>query len=314
MYVSRQTGTNDADSMVYVRKDGAMPQTVLLIHEDGAKAKLVKESLVNSSEGFFIVEWVERCSEAVQRLRRDGKERIAAILVNLFLPDGRGLETFDRIFQITPDVPILVLSSLDHENAAKLAVQRGAQDYLLEDHLDSYLLPKALRNMLERASNAEALFREKERAQVTLNSIGDAVVCTDVSGNVTFLNPIAEALSGWPSDEALGRPFVEVFRIIDVVDHRRAIDPMTLVIETNKSLNLPEGSVLIRRDGVESAIEDSTAPIHDRRGRVTGGVMVFHDVTQARAMAQKMSHLAQYDYLTDLPNRLLLNDRLTQAI
>ncbi|MDP9010063.1 MAG: PAS domain-containing protein [Pseudomonadota bacterium] len=291
-----------------------MPQTVLLIHEDGAKAKLVKESLVNSSEGFFIVEWVERCSEAVQRLRRDGKERIAAILVNLFLPDGRGLETFDRIFQITPDVPILVLSSLDHENAAKLAVQRGAQDYLLEDHLDSYLLPKALRNMLERASNAEALFREKERAQVTLNSIGDAVVCTDVSGNVTFLNPIAEALSGWPSDEALGRPFVEVFRIIDVVDHRRAIDPMTLVIETNKSLNLPEGSVLIRRDGVESAIEDSTAPIHDRRGRVTGGVMVFHDVTQARAMAQKMSHLAQYDYLTDLPNRLLLNDRLTQAI
>jgi predicted signal transduction protein with EAL and GGDEF domain len=79
-------------------------------------------------------------------------------------------------------------------------------------------------------------------------------------------------------------------------------------------LNLPQGSVVIRRDGMEAAIEDSTAPIHDRRGRVTGGVMVFHDVTQARAMTQKMSHLAQYDYLTDLPNRLLLNDRLSQAI
>jgi diguanylate cyclase (GGDEF)-like protein/PAS domain S-box-containing protein len=291
-----------------------MPQTVLLIHDDGAKAKSVEDALSNSSDGFFIVEWVESCAEAVQELRRDGKERIAAILLNLFLPDSHGLETFDQIFQISPDIPILVLSSLGHEDAAKLAVQRGAQDYLLEDHLDSYLLPKALRNMLERASNAEALFREKERAQVTLNSIGDAVVCTDVLGNVTFLNPIAEALTGWPADEAIGHSFVRVFRIVNALDHRRAVDPMALVMETNKPLNLPEGSVLIRRDGIESAIEDSTAPIHDRRGRVTGGVMVFHDVTQVRAMSQKMSHLAQYDYLTDLPNRLLLNDRLNQAI
>jgi diguanylate cyclase (GGDEF)-like protein/PAS domain S-box-containing protein len=291
-----------------------MPQTVLLIHDDGAKAKVVKDALANTTDGFFIVEWAERCSEAVRRLRRDRKERIAAILVNLYLPDSHGMQTFDRLFQISPDVPILVLCSPEHENAAKLAVQRGAQDYLLEEDLSSYLLPKALRNMLERASNAEALFREKERAQVTLNSMGDAVVCTDVSGNVTFLNPIAEALTGWPADEAIGRPFVEVFRIIDVSDHRRTVDPIALVIETNKSSTLPEGSTLIRRDGTESAIEDSTAPIHDRRGRVTGGVMVFHDVTQARAMSQKMSHLAQYDYLTDLPNRRLLNDRLTQAI
>jgi diguanylate cyclase (GGDEF)-like protein/PAS domain S-box-containing protein len=291
-----------------------MPQTVLLIHDDAAKARTVTDSLLNSADGFFIVEWVERCSEAVQRLRKDGKERIDAILVNLFLPDSHGLETFNRIFQVAPDIPILVLSGLGREDAAKLAVQRGAQDYLLEDHLDDYSLPKALRNMLERSSNAEALFREKERAQVTLNSIGDAVVCTDVLGNVTFLNPIAEALTGCAADEAIGRPFAQVFRIIDVLDHRRSLDPMALVIETNKPMNLPDGSILIRRDGVESAIEDSTAPIHDRRGRVTGGVMVFHDVTQARAMSQKLSHLAQYDFLTDLPNRLLLNDRLTQAI
>jgi diguanylate cyclase (GGDEF)-like protein/PAS domain S-box-containing protein len=291
-----------------------MPQTVLLIHADGDKAKVVKDALLNSTDGFFIVEWVELCAEGLRRLRRDGKERIAAVLVNLFVSDSHGVETFDRIFQTSADIPILVLSTYEHENAAKLAVQRGAQDYILEDHLDSYFLPKALRNMLERSSNAEALFREKERAQVTLNSIGDAVVCTDVSGNVTFLNPIAEALTGWSADQAIGRPFVQVFRIIDVLDHRHAINPMSLVVETNKTLNLPEGSVLIRRDGVESAIEDSTAPIHDRRGCVTGGVMVFHDVTQARAMAQKMSHLAQYDYLTDLPNRLLLNDRLSHAI
>ena len=148
-----------------------MPQTVLLVHGDGTKAQSVKNALAETSEGFYVVEWVERCTEAVQRLRKDGRQAIAAILVNLFLPDCDGLQTFARIFQVSPDIPILVLSSVEHENAAKIAVQRGAQDYLLEADLTSYLLPKALRNMLERAANAEALFREKERAQVTLNSI-----------------------------------------------------------------------------------------------------------------------------------------------
>jgi diguanylate cyclase (GGDEF)-like protein/PAS domain S-box-containing protein len=291
-----------------------MPQTVLLIHGEGAKAKIVQDALLESHDGFFTVEWVESCSEGLRRLRKDGKAPIAAVLVNLFLPDTQGLETFDRLFKTSPDVPVLVLSSLGHEDAAKQAVQRGAQDYLLEDHLDSYLLPKALRNMLERASNAEALFREKERAQVTLNSIGDAVVSTDVAGVVTFLNPVAEAMTGWAAAEAVGRPFDQVFQIIDVKDRRRAVYPMKSVIQENKTANLAIGCVLIRRDGIESAIEDSAAPIHDRRGRVTGAVMVFHDVTKARAMSQKMSHLAQHDYLTDLPNRLMLNDRLSQAI
>jgi DNA-binding NtrC family response regulator len=186
-----------------MRKERAMPQTVLLIHDDGVKARRVTETLFNSSDGFYNVEWVESCAEAVHRLRNDRKAHIAAILVNLFLADSHGLETFDRIFQMSPDLPILVLSSLEYEDAAKLAVQRGAQDYLLEDHIDSYVLPKMLRNMLERSSNAEALFREKERAQVTLDSIGDAVVCTDVLGNVTFLNPTAQALTGWQASEAI---------------------------------------------------------------------------------------------------------------
>ena len=291
-----------------------MPQTVLLIHDDCAKAKMVQDALLASLDGFFVIDWVERCADGLLLLRKKGGERIAAILLSLYLPDSEGVETFDRIFKTSPNIPILVLSSLAHENAAKLAVQLGAQDYVLDDDLDGYLLPKALRNMLERAANAEALFSEKERAQVTLNSIGDAVVCTDAVGAVTFLNPVAEAMTGWLAGEAAGRPFAQIFRIINVSDHRRPVDPMALVIKTDKTLRLAEGCVLIRRDGVEAAIEDSTAPIHDREGRVTGAVMVFHDVTQARAMTQKMTHLAQFDFLTDLPNRLLLNDRLSQAI
>jgi diguanylate cyclase (GGDEF)-like protein/PAS domain S-box-containing protein len=291
-----------------------MPQTVLLIHENAATAKIVKDSLLNSIDGFFIVDWVESCADAILRLRKDRTERIAAVLLNLDLRDSRGLKTFESLFKTSPEVPILVLSSALCEDSARLAVQHGAHDYILEDDLDSYLLPKAVRNMIERASHAEALFAATERAQVTLNSIGDAVISTDISGNVTFLNPIAQTLTGWGATEAIGRPIDEVLRIIDIAHGRIRVSPMAVVIDTNLAAKLPAGCKLIRRDGVELAIQDSAAPIHDRRGRVTGAVMVFHDVTQAQAISEKMSHLAQHDFLTDLPNRLLLNDRLSQGV
>ena len=175
-------------------------------------------------------------------------------------------------------------------------------------------MPKALGSMVERAAIAEALFDEKERAQVTLNSIGDAVMSTDVWGQVTYLNVVAEKLTGWLREEAAGHPVAEVFRIIDGATGKAAQNPMARAIQENKTVALTPNCVLIRRDGVEAAIEDSTAPIHDRRGQVTGAVMVFHDVSKARALSTKMSHLAQHDSLTNLPNRILFSDRLTEAI
>ena len=195
-----------------------------------------------------------------------------------------------------------------------MAVRRGAQDYLLKTRLDDYLLPKALRSMVERAAIAEVLYEEQERARVTLNSIGDAVMSTDVLGHVTYLNAVAETMTGWSREAAAGHRIEEVFQIIDATTREAAQNPMALAIRENKTMGLTANCVLIRRDGGEVAIEDSAAPIHDRRGRVTGAVMVFRDVSMARAMSLRMSHLAQHDSLTDLPNRLLLNDRLTQAL
>jgi diguanylate cyclase (GGDEF)-like protein/PAS domain S-box-containing protein len=296
------------------RKDGAMPQTLLLLSDDPSRAALVQELLAKSSDAPFAVEWIRTRAAATDRLGDHTKDDIAAVLIELLLPEEQELDAFDEIFQASPGIPILVLSHLEHEEFAKQAVQRGAQDYILDDRLDDYSLSKALNNMLDRTASAEALFTEKERAQVTLNSIGDAVISTDVAGNVTYLNQVAEAMTGWTSAEAIGRSFSTVFRIIDSANPQQTVNPMAVAMRQNRTVGLSGSCILIRRDGAESAIEDSAAPIHDRRGHVTGAVMVFHDVTQARAMLQRMSYLANHDYLTDLPNRLLLDDRLSQAM
>ena len=291
-----------------------MSRNILLILADSAEAEVVRRSLSNSRDGPFNVEWVSRCAAAVERLGNPREEAIAAIVVGLFLPDSQGIETFDMLFRARPDVPILVLSRMCDEEVARLAVQRGAQDYLLEERLDGYSMPKALASMLERSANAEALFLERERAQVTLASIGDAVISTDVAGNITYLNPVAENMTGWSREEASGRPLQEVLRLIDGDSREPALNPLAMATLHNKTVGLGANCVLVRRDGYESAIEDTAAPIHDRRGQVIGAVIVFHDVSAARAMSLRMSYLAQHDFLTELPNRMLLNDRLAQAI
>jgi diguanylate cyclase (GGDEF)-like protein/PAS domain S-box-containing protein len=297
-----------------------MSQNILLIEDDLSYATAIREALTDSGHGAFQVEWVRHCIEGLERLVKSGRQEkhrpdgIAAVLADLFLADSHGIGTFDRLFCAAPQIPILVLSGTQDEEIAKLAVQHGAQDYLLKTKFDGDSFPKALASMVERAANAEALFEEKERAQVTLNSIGDGVMSIDIWAHVTYLNTVAETLTGWSREEAAGRPLAEVFRVIDSTSRQAVQNPMLVAIRQNKTVGLTPNCVLVRRDGFEAAIEDSAAPIHDRRGHVTGAVMVFHDVSAARALSARMSYLAQHDSLTDLPNRILLKDRLTQSM
>jgi diguanylate cyclase (GGDEF)-like protein/PAS domain S-box-containing protein len=286
-----------------------LPPKILLIENDPAASNAIHAALAGAGNGEFDVEWARRLSEALVRLSKKG---IAAVLLNLSLPDSHGIETFDKVFAAAPEVPILIFGN-GNEALAKEAVGRGAQDYLLPAHLD-YSLPRALRNAIERKAVDDALYLERERAVVTLNSIGDAVLCTDISGHITYLNLVAETMTGWQREEATGKPLGEVFRIIDGLTRKTARDPMEMAVEQDRTVGLTVNCILIRRDGFESTIEDSAAPIHDRAGRVIGAVIVFHDVSAARAMSLQMTHSSQYDLVTNLPNRLLLNDRITQAI
>jgi diguanylate cyclase (GGDEF)-like protein/PAS domain S-box-containing protein len=176
------------------------------------------------------------------------------------------------------------------------------------------LVTAAIRDISVRKDMEEALFVEKELAQVTLNSIGDAVVCTDILGNITFLNLVAEKMTGWSRQEAASRPMAEVFRMLDATSREPIPDPMKKAIGQNRTGHLSSNSVLIRRDGFEIRVEDSASPIHDREGRATGAVIVFRDVSAAHEMTLQMTHSAEHDFLTGLPNRRLLNDRVNQAI
>ena len=285
-------------------------KNILLIDDDPFHATTLEETLRVGSDPGSKFEWAKTLSSGLERLAATD---IWAIFLNLSLPDSRGGDTLDRLLLVS-SAPIVVIAGVEDEDICKTAMSRGARDYLLEGHLDTYAFTRALRNIGERETARQELFIEKERAQVTLNSIGDAVLSTDISGNVTYMNVVAEHMTGWSTKDAVGHPLPDVFQIVDGITHKPSANPTDLAIQQNRAVGLSANCILVRRDGYECAIEDTTAPIHDRHGQITGAVIVFHDVSMARSMVLEMSHLAQHDVLTDLANRVMLHDRLTQAI
>ncbi|MEY2169048.1 MULTISPECIES: sensor domain-containing protein [unclassified Rhodanobacter] len=171
-----------------------------------------------------------------------------------------------------------------------------------------------VQDISQRRHFEDTLFRERQLAEATLSSIGDAVLTTDPGLHVTSLNPIAEAMTGWSASEAKGRRMDEVFRLRDADSGAELANPLREAIRRDAIVNLSGKVVLAHRNGFETPIEDSAAPIHDHAGNVIGGVLVCHDVSENRALALKMIHLTQHDTLTGLPNRNLLPVRIEQAV
>ena len=136
-------------------------RNLLLIDNNPAHAEVFREALLTAKEGPFEGEFVTTLSQGVERLREKG---IWAIFANLSLPDSQGLDTFDKLLQAAPGVPILVMGGAEDEDLATEALRRGAKDYLLEGHIDTYSFGRAIRNMAERKTAEEVLFTEKERA------------------------------------------------------------------------------------------------------------------------------------------------------
>lgn len=288
-----------------------MTNRILIVTGEAAVALDLKNALPQNATPLFSVSWVTTLEEALHHLRSGGTD---AILADLMLGDSSGIATFDRLFAAAPHIPIILLCTIDDEMLTTEAVRRGAQGYLSKDHFRSYLVPQTLRTCLQRKAIEEQFYLEKTRAEITLNSISDAVIGTDMAGTVDYLNIAAEKITGWSRDAAHGRPIAEIIPLLDSKTRISEKNPMQMVLQNDQPMNLSAGTILIHRDGREVVIEASAAPIHDWEGKIAGGVMAFHDVTTTHALNMKMAYLAQHDFLTGLPNRVLLNDRITQAI
>ena len=286
-------------------------ECVLLIESDPVDARLISKALKGTSPDTFEVECVNKVSSGLERIRKGG---VRAVILDMEMPHGQGVVTFEKLLFAAPEIPILILTGVDDEGVARQVVERGAQDYLLKDRLDESRLQRVVSSMIERKAAVEEAFLQEQRAKVILRCTGEAVLIADNAGHVTHLNTPAELMTGWSQDEARGRKLGEIFQIVDDVTQQPVGDAAAITMEEDKTALLISNCELVRRDGLEVSIRNSTAHTRDRHGNVSETVIVFHDVGAARAKSLQLSHLAQHDFLTDLPNRVLVNDRITQAI
>ena len=199
----------------------------------------------------------------------------------------------------------VLFSRHGHEQfVAELTVSRGLED--------DQLLTCMIRDITERRRVEQQLFQEKILAQVTLASIGDGVITTGPDSRINYLNPVAETLTGWSSEQARGRPLEDIYQLFDDFTGVSLGNPVTALLRRSRQVaQRQDGNVLLRRhDGTQVAIQDAVAPIRDAEGHIIGAVLTFRDVTVNRRLARELSHQAAHDTLTGLTNRAEFERRL----
>lgn len=168
-------------------------------------------------------------------------------------------------------------------------------------------------DVTHRKKTEQLLFAEKERLKITLESIGDGVITTDISGRITMINYVAEKMTGWKNDEARGKDITKVFDIINETTGQVVKNPAIEALESGEVMELANHTKLRVKDSNEEfIISDSAAPIRDNRGNIFGAILVFRDVTEAKKRNDEIRYLSMHDSLTGLYNRLFFEEKLEQ--
>jgi len=241
-------------------------------------------------------------------LPRTGKELMA------FIPAADGdriSRTFQRIFKTGEPYSIEHRFRIPGQRTV-WALVRGQVDFGDDGRVERVVGVSV--DITERKRAEHNLRSEKERAQVTLASIGDGVVRTDAEGRVDFLNPTAERLIGLTPAQVYGQPASEVYRVVDESTGLSRPNVVERCLESRRVVEPADASLLVRGDGSEFSVRESAAPIFDQDGMLVGAVLVFTDVSQLRALQRRMAHLATHDPLTGLINRREFELRLADAV
>ena len=281
---------------------------ILILEDNASDAELIRRELRKAGLNFAV------------RVAPDKGTYIEAldafapnlILADYSLPGFDGLTALHLAHDRLAGVPVIIVSGAIGEETAIEALKAGATDYVLKQRL-SRLGPVVKRALLEAKQLAEKsraeeeLARQREWLRVTLTSIGDAVIASDIHGRVTFLNPVAANLTGWTQEKAIGRPVDMVFQVINEKNRQPADNIVEQVLSSKCAVVLPQDSVLVARNGREIPVEDSAAPILDASGDLVGVVLVFHDVTEKRRNMELLQSVAHF--LDENPYPVLRIDR-----
>ncbi|NJN46512.1 MAG: response regulator [Candidatus Competibacteraceae bacterium] len=288
---------------------------VMVVEDESLVALTLRKKL--EKLGYEVAAIFSSGEEAVEQVETIHPD---AILMDIMLAGQiDGVTAAERILNHYK-VPIIYLTAYSDESTMNRAKHTVPQGYLIKPfegpELRSALEMALYRHRMEKelADKHKALFAAKERALVTLQAIGDAVITTDAHCIVDYLNPVAEKLTGWTKSEAHGRPLSEIFRIVDEPSRQPVADPVLGCFQEQESVASTAPLLLISRDGQEHPIENSASPICEQNGQLLGAVLVFHDVTEQRQLTRQLQYEATHDALTGLINRAEFERRLEQAL
>ncbi|EWY39562.1 histidine kinase [Skermanella stibiiresistens SB22] len=258
------------------------PVKVLIVEDDRIVARDIQQQLTRIGHGV-----VGTTATGEQALALTLELRPDLVLMDIRLEgDMDGIDAAQRIRERC-QIPVIFLTAYADDETVERASRTEPFGYLLKPFEDSQL-----RTVIEMAMAkhlAERKLRESERRFVaTLSSIGDAVIATDDQARVTFMNPVAEALTGWPQADALGQPLPLVFRIVNEDTRETVEDPAAKVLRMGTIVGLANHTLLLSRDGRELAIDDSGSPIVDDHGAIIGTVLVFRDLTERRGVEEAL--------------------------
>jgi PAS domain S-box-containing protein len=293
------------DSVAPIRPEGGPLQGTVLVFRD------ITESRRAEAASRLLASIVENSDDAI----------VSKNLNGIVTSWNKGAE---RIFGYTPEEivgqPISILAAPDRLNEMPEILERIKRGERIDHyhtlrrtkagkviHVSLTISPvrdadgkiigasKISRDITAQVEAQKQIAEQRERLRVTLNSIGDAVMTTEASGHISYLNPVAEKLTGWTSVEAAGKPLEQVFRILDEGSRRAVENPVGTVLREGRIAGLANHTLLIARDGKEIAIDDSAAPIRNERGELLGVVLIFRDITERKRLEEQRVELLVKD-------------------